>query len=220
MIITIDGPAGAGKGTVAQFLAEKYNLKKLDTGMLYRALAKLVLAAKLDVQTQQAEISQLAQQVTIEATEQEDLRKEEVANLASMVASIPEVRATLNQIQRDFAHSNPYPYRGVILDGRDIGTVICPEADCKIFLTASSEVRAMRRSQQIGGAPHQHHEINKIMIERDTRDQNRRIAPLSVAENAYTIDTTHLTINEVCSRAAYYIDQVCLKNKNSCSVGS
>lgn len=220
MIITIDGPAGAGKGTVAQFLAQKYNLKKLDTGMLYRALAKAVLEAQIDVQKQQEKIIQLAQQVTINAAEQEGLRKEEVANLASIVASIPEIRTILNQIQRDFAHADPHPYWGVILDGRDIGTVICPEADCKIFLTASSEVRAMRRNQQIGGTPHQHHEISKIMIERDTRDQNRRVAPLSAAENAYTIDTTYLTINEVCSRAAYYIDQVYLKNKNSSSIGA
>lgn len=214
MIITIDGPAGAGKGTVAQFLAEKYNLKKLDTGMLYRALAKCVLAQGLDIETQSDKIVQLAAQVTIAATKQDGLRTEEVANKASIIASIPQVREILNQLQRDFAHSNPAPYSGVILDGRDIGTVICPEADCKIFLTASSEVRAMRRNQQIGeGGAHQQREINKIMIERDTRDQTRQIAPLSAAENAYTIDTTHLTISDVCSKSAYYIDQFLLNNK-------
>lgn len=214
MIITIDGPAGAGKGTVAQFLSDKYNLKKLDTGMLYRVLAKWVVAENLDVETQRDQIAVLATQVTIDSINQEGLRAEDVANKASIIASIPQVRTILNQIQRDFAHENPYPYRGVILDGRDIGTVICPEADCKIFLTASSEVRALRRNQQIGGGgAHHQREINKIMIERDTRDQTRPIAPLSAAENAYIIDTTHLTISEVCSKSAYYIDQFLLKNK-------
>ncbi|WP_032113217.1 (d)CMP kinase [Candidatus Paracaedibacter symbiosus] len=214
MIITIDGPAGAGKGTVARFLAEKYNLKKLDTGLLYRALAKEVIASNLDPQTHATEIVALARQISIESTNQEDLRTEIVANMASKIASSPEVRKILNQLQRDFAHGDPSPFKGVILDGRDIGTVICPEADCKIFLTASSEVRAMRRNKEGGGTPHSHGEISKIMVERDTRDQNRKVAPLSAAENAHIIDTTHLTIDEVCSRAAYYVDQLYLKKKN------
>lgn len=217
MIITIDGPAGAGKGTVAKFLAEKYNLKKLDTGLLYRALAKKIVEEHLDPQEKRAEIFELAKKITIDSTEQEGLRTEKVANMASVIATCPEVREILNQIQRDFAHANPHPYSGVILDGRDIGTVICPDADCKIFLTASSEVRAMRRNSQIGGTAHSRAEISKIMVERDARDQNRTVAPLSIAENAHIIDTTHLTINEVCSRAAYYVEQLYLKKKNTSS---
>lgn len=220
MIITIDGPAGAGKGTVAKFLAEKYNLKKLDTGLLYRALAKTIVERHLDPQEKRQEVIELAKKVTVESTEQEGLRTEEVANMASVIATCAEVREILNQIQRDFAYANPHPYLGVILDGRDIGTVICPDADCKIFLTASSEVRAMRRNSQIGGTAHSRNEVSKIMLERDARDQNRMVAPLSAAENAYIIDTTHLTINEVCSRAAYYVEQLYLKKKNVSSSNS
>lgn len=215
MIITIDGPAGAGKGTVAAFLAEKFNLKKLDTGLLYRALAKKIIEMGLDPVENRPEIIELAKQINVESTKEEGLRTEKVANMASVIATCPQIREILNQIQRDFAHANPHPYLGVILDGRDIGTVICPDADCKIFLTASSEVRAMRRNSQIGGTVHSHAEISKVMTERDERDQKRTIAPLSAAENAYIIDTTHLTINEVCSKAAYYVEQLYLKKKTS-----
>lgn len=220
MIITIDGPAGAGKGTVAKFLAEKYNLRKLDTGLLYRALAKKIVEEKLNPQETPSKIIDLARQITIESTEQDGLRTEEVANMASVIATCPQVREILKQIQRDFALADPHPYQGVILDGRDIGTVICPNADCKIFLTASSEVRVMRRNSQVGGTARSHEEISKIMTERDTRDQNRIVAPLSAAENAYIIDTTHLTINEVCSRAAYYVEQLYLKKKSISSSNS
>lgn len=214
MIITIDGPAGAGKGTVAQFLAEKYNLKKLDTGLLYRALAKEVVLKQLDPQHHSDEVINLAEQITIESTLQEGLRGEAVANMASKVASLPQVREIMNRIQRDFAHSTPYRYNGVVMDGRDIGTVICPEADCKIFLTASAEARAMRRNREIGGAPDSQKEVNRIMSERDRRDQTREVAPLAAAENAHIIDTTYLTIGEVCSTAAYYVDRLFLRNKN------
>lgn len=220
MIITIDGPAGAGKGTVAKFLAEKYNLKKLDTGLLYRALAKKIVELHLNPQEKRAEIIELARQITVDSTEQEGLRTEEVANMASVIATCPEVREILNQIQRDFAYTSPHPYSGVVLDGRDIGTVICPDADCKIFLTASSEVRAMRRNSQIREIDYSRADISKIMVERDTRDQNRTVAPLSAAENAHIIDTTHLTISEVCSRAAYYVEQLYLKKKSISSSSS
>lgn len=207
LIITIDGPSGAGKGTVAKYLAEKYNLKKLDTGLLYRALAKKVVDNQVDIAQKEAVIN-LAKAITVESTEEEGLRTEEVANMASKIASIPEVRDILNQLQRDFAYSDPSPFNGVVMDGRDIGTVICPEANCKIFLTASSEVRALRRKIQVGGSEHQLNEISKIMSERDNRDQNRTVAPLQASGNAHIIDTSHLTIEAVCSRAAYYVDQL------------
>lgn len=207
LIITIDGPSGAGKGTVAKYLAEKYNLKKLDTGLMYRALAKKVMESQ-SRPDDKVKIIMLAKSITVESTEEEGLRAEEVANMASIIASIPEVREILNQLQRDFAHSDPSPYKGVVMDGRDIGTVICPDANCKIFLTANSEVRALRRKVQVNACEHQHAEISKIMLERDHRDQTRATAPLQASENAHIIDTTHLTIEAVCSRAACYVDQL------------
>jgi len=148
MIITIDGPSGAGKGTVAAYLATKYNLHKLDTGLLYRAMASILLERHIEPDDTKS-IHDIAKTLRIEDTNREGLRTETVAALASKIAAIPEVRNVLNQIQKDFAFGNHEGYRGVILDGRDIGTVICPESPCKIYLTASQEVRARRRVKEV-----------------------------------------------------------------------
>lgn len=213
MIITIDGPSGAGKGTVAAYLATKYNLHKLDTGLLYRALAAILLERHMDLEDTKS-IIDLAQAIKIDDTNREGLRTETVAALASKIAAIPEVREILNKIQRDFAHGNHEGYRGVVLDGRDIGTVICPESPCKIYLTASQEVRALRRVKETSTHSTPEHKIKNMMEERDKRDSTRAVAPLNAAPDAFIIDTSHLTIDEVCEKAAYYIENFCFKTTN------
>lgn len=207
VIIAIDGPSGAGKGTVAHYLANKFNLKILDTGLLYRVVAKQVIQQNLTAD-QHAEIIDMAQTVCVEDITQEGLRGENVAAMASQVAIIPEIRTILNQIQRDFAASDPGDHAGIILDGRDIGTVIYPDADCKIYLTADQEIRALRRMKQDGNICQT--EIQQMMAERDKRDTSRITAPLNAAKDAYIIDTTHLSIDEVCQKAAYYVQKSCL----------
>lgn len=215
MIITIDGPSGAGKGTVAEFLATRYNLHKLDTGLLYRALASILLEHQIEPEDVNS-IVDLAQKIRIEDTKRDGLRTEIVAALASKIAVIPEVRSILNQIQRDFAYGKHEGFRGTILDGRDIGTVICPESPCKIYLTASQEVRANRRSKEevMNKAPLSSDNIKNMMEERDRRDSTRSVAPLNAAPDAFLIDTSYLTIDEVCERAAYYIENFCFKTTN------
>ncbi len=207
VIIAIDGPSGAGKGTVAHYLADKFNLKILDTGLLYRALAKVALAKGLD-ETKTDDIIALADTIRTDDVTQEGLRDEAVAAMASKIAAIPQVRDILNTLQRDFAYGDPGDQAGVILDGRDIGTVICPDADCKIYLTADQEIRAVRRMKQEGNICKI--EVQRLMSERDKRDSTRKSAPLNAAEDAYIIDTTHLTIDEVCQKASYYVQNSCL----------
>lgn len=204
MIIAIDGPSGAGKGTVAAFLAAKYNLHKLDTGLLYRALASKMLKQGISTSDQSAVIK-LAQGIVLEDTLRQGLKTEIVAGLASQIAVIHEVREIMNHLQRKFAQGRHKGFDGVILDGRDIGTVICPNAHIKIYLTASQEVRALRRAKEEStGCPET---ITKMMEERDQRDFSRENAPLNAAKDAIIIDTSNLSIDELCQKAAYYIEK-------------
>jgi CMP/dCMP kinase len=212
VIIAIDGPSGAGKGTVARYLADQFNLKSLDTGLLYRVVAKYSLQQGL-TPDQPTEILKIAQTISVDDVNQEGLRGEEVAARASQIAVIPDVRAVLNQIQRDFAHADLDHYAGVILDGRDIGTAICPDADCKLYLTADPETRALRRLQQEGQTCPA--TVQKMMADRDQRDTMRPAAPLAMAKDAYLLDTTYLTIDEACQKASYYIQNSCLQGTRS-----
>jgi cytidylate kinase len=218
MIIAIDGPAGSGKGTIASYLALTFNLIHLDTGALYRALAKAVLQAGIDPANRQA-VAKLAESVTIEDTNAPDLRGEAVAAVASQIAVIPEVRRVLNDLQRQFCNTVSSPYQGVVLDGRDIGTVICPDADCKLFVTAQPEVRNQRRLLETQGTPQDSaaslNQVAQTIAERDQRDATRKIAPLTPAPDAYIIDTSDLTIDDACTSAASYVTAHCVKNINS-----
>lgn len=209
MIITIDGPSGAGKGTVAQYLADKFHLKKLDTGLLYRALAQRLIQKSYALTPEfHDKIIELAKEITLEDVTLPNLRCEEVAAMASKVAVIPEIRSILSDLQKQFAYSSPHPYQGVILDGRDIGTVICPDAPCKIYLTARDDIRVGRRQRELNTSTQD--KIKNFMTERDHRDQSRAVAPMIIPEDAYVIDTSDLTIDQVCSMAANYILNNCL----------
>lgn len=182
-IIAIDGPAASGKGTIARALAQHFGFAHLDTGLLYRAVG-----------AKGGDPIAAAQGLSAADLGRGDLRSAAAGQAASRVAVIPEVRAALLQFQRDFAQQQP----GAVLDGRDIGTVICPDATVKIFVTASDEARAGRRAAELGADPAR---MLAELRERDARDAARATAPLCAADDAIHLDTTGLTISEAVAKA-------------------
>ena len=189
--VAIDGPAASGKGTIARAVARHFGFAHLDTGLLYRAVGRRMLRGEEPVAA--------ARGLGPEDLEGEDLRGEEAAEAASKVAAIPEVRAALVDFQRAFAARAG----GAVLDGRDIGTVICPEAPVKLFVTASDEVRADRRWAELSGRglPVTRAEVLDDIRRRDLRDSTRSDAPLRAAADAVLIDTTALSVDEAVARA-------------------
>lgn len=206
-IITIDGPSSSGKGTVSKLLAEKLGWHFLDSGAVYRALALLVLEHKLDASEIDKIIffiKQLAPaQIQLKLTDELGLRSEACGMMASKVAVIPEVRAAINMFLQEF-HTAP----GLVADGRDMGTVVFPQADLKLFLTASNEARAARRFLQLqqNGISANLDAVLQGLIERDIRDQNRQVAPLKPDPAAIIIDTTKLGIDEVLQLILSHVD--------------
>jgi len=192
MIIAIDGPAASGKGTIAKQIAAHYGLGHLDTGLLYRAVAKHVLDAGQRPDDAQAAIA-AAQALDPTRFDEAALKAPAVGEAASVVSAIPEVRAALIAFQRDFAATPP----GAVLDGRDIGTVICPRADVKIFVTASAEVRAGRRGKEYRAAGQSIDDATVLadIRRRDERDMGRTVAPLQQAPDAHLLDTTDMDIS-------------------------
>lgn len=188
--VAIDGPAAAGKGTISRRLADQFGFAHLDTGLLYRAVGAKVADG---VAPQMA-----AQNLTAADLARTDLRSHAAGQAASKVAVIPEVRSALVTFQREFARQSG----GAVLDGRDIGTVICPDADLKLFITARPEVRAHRRYLELGGDEAQ---ILNEIIERDSRDMSRADAPLRAAEDAVVIDTSDLDIEAAVRLAAEHV---------------
>ena len=201
-VVAIDGPAASGKGTLAHRLAERFGLVHLDTGALYRATALLVLDENGDP-NDPLTAEAAAQRVDPRVLADPRLRADAVASAASVVAAIPEVRRALLGLQRDFAAHPPGSARGAVLDGRDIGTVVCPGADLKLFITASTEARAARRVKELReqGTPAIYENVLQDLNERDARDSGRRAAPLMAADDAYIIDTTTLDADVVFERA-------------------
>lgn len=201
MIIAIDGPAAAGKGTLAQNLAKHFNYAFLDTGRLYRAVGYAVLQAGKDPCDEKAATG-AAEAFDSKSINQilknPALRDEKTGTAASKVAAIPAVRTALLELQRNFAkhpfHDDGTPANGSVLDGRDIGTVVCPDADIKLFVTASPEVRAERRFNELKekGETPDYNTILAGLKERDERDSKRPAAPLKPAEDAYILDTSDL----------------------------
>jgi CMP/dCMP kinase len=205
MIIAIDGPAASGKGTIARQIAAVYGLHHLDTGLIYRAVAKAVLDAGYS--PDDAERATAAA-VTLDPTKFDDkaLKAQAITEAASVVAAIPEVRQALMNYQRQFATRPP----GAVLDGRDIGTVIAPGADVKLFVVASPEVRAARRTLELKrrGEPADEQEVLADLLRRDERDSRRTAAPLKAAPDAHLLDTTHLSIDAAFRAAVEIIEAV------------
>jgi cytidylate kinase len=208
MIIAIDGPAAAGKGTLAKRLAAHYSLALLDTGLLYRAVGFKVLTLEQDPEDTNI-ATELAEELMPEDLESPNLRNDEVAQAASKVSAVPGVRAALLEFQQDFARNPPGDVKGAILDGRDIGTVVCPNADAKLFITASVEVRAERRFKEL-----LERDVDAIyacvlqdMKERDARDSGRVVSPLVPAQDALQLDTSTLDVDAVFAKALKFIDK-------------
>jgi cytidylate kinase len=192
MIVAIDGPAASGKGTLGKRLAVHYGLRHLDTGLLYRAVAQALLDAG-HRPDDRAQAVAAATAIDPAAFDEAALKRHEVGEAASIVSAIPEVRAALFDLQRAFAAQKP----GAVLDGRDIGTVICPNADVKIFVSATPEVRARRRALELRGRGESVGEADVLadILRRDERDRSRSAAPLVQAPDAHLLDTTHLDID-------------------------
>jgi cytidylate kinase len=193
MIVAVDGPSASGKGTLARRIAEYFGFAHLETGLLYRAVALTVLRAGADPADEDAAAA-AARGLDAKLLESPDLRADEVAQAASVVAAHPAVRSALVYLQRRFARHPPGDEAGAVLDGRDIGTVICPDADAKIFVTADVETRAGRRHKELleRGRDSIYARVLQEMKERDARDSGRDVAPLKAADDAFVLDTTHL----------------------------
>jgi len=204
MIIAIDGPAASGKGTLGKRLAAHYGLRHLDTGLLYRAVAQAVLDSgdRLD---DAARAAAAAQALDPSQFDEAALKSHAAGEAASVVSAIPEVRAVLFRLQRDFAAVPP----GAVLDGRDIGTIICPSADAKIFVTASPEVRARRRASEMRslGLTANETAILADIRRRDERDSQRAVAPLRPAKDAFILDTSNLDIDAVVREAIAIVEK-------------
>ena len=206
MIVAIDGPAASGKGTIAKKLAEYFNLSYLDTGILYRAVALQLLTKGMNEKDSQS-AEKVARQVSIASIDHTGIRTQAVSDLASKIAAIPGVRQELLDRQRRFAQ-NPDPGKdGAILDGRDIGTVVCPHADFKIFIMADLEIRAKRRWKELLQSDPTviYCEVLEEMRSRDERDTNRKDAPLAVTSGALVIDTSNKSIDVSFNEAKSWI---------------
>lgn len=194
--IALDGPAAAGKGTISKALATYFGFAHLDTGLLYRAVGRAVLNG----------VAPLAAAQNLDAGDFDvaNLRTAEVAQAASKVAVMPDVRAALVDFQRAFARR----IGGAVLDGRDIGTVICPNAEAKIFVTASPEIRAMRRFEELrgNGAETDFDTVLADVVARDARDAERQNAPMIQADDAILLDTSNLTIDQAVSKAISFVE--------------
>ncbi len=191
MIIAIDGPAASGKGTLAKRVAAYFGFACLDTGLLYRAVARDLRAAEQPLDDVAA-AEWAARSLDPASLDDASLRHPGVGEAASVVAKIPEVRAALLAVQRDFAAQEP----GAVLDGRDIGTVVCPDADVKLFIKAQVEIRARRRYEELKkrGEPVTYERVLETIKARDARDSGRADAPLAIAPDALLLDTTNLDI--------------------------
>jgi CMP/dCMP kinase len=209
-VIAIDGPAASGKGTLARKVAQTLGFAFLDTGLLYRAVALLHRRAggAPDDPIGPVELARRIDPAIIGTLHDDpDLRHDETAKAASIVSALPGVRAGLLQFQRDFARKPPAGAKGAVLDGRDIGTVVCPDADAKLFITASVQARSERRLNELRarGVQAIYADVLKDMKERDARDSERASAPLRVADGAFLLDTSALDANAAYEAAMAFI---------------
>jgi cytidylate kinase len=205
MIIAIDGPAASGKGTLGKRLAGHFGLRHLDTGLIYRAVAKALIDAGHALDAREPAVI-AARALDPAQFDEIALKSHPIGEAASIVSAIPEVRAALIAFQRDFGRAPP----GAVLDGRDIGTVILPDADVKIFVTATPEMRACRRAAELERAGERVNEADVLadIRRRDERDSNRAAAPLKAAADAHLLDTTHLDIDAAFRAAVDIVEAV------------
>ena len=203
LVIAVDGPAASGKGTLAKRIAEKLGALYLDTGGLYRALAYQVIKEDQSLQDSEA-IVKIAQQLTLQDIKNAKLYDEKIGNAASMIAANQLVRKALIECQREVARSP----QGAVLDGRDIGTVICPDADFKFYITAQLETRAYRRYKQLQNTDGSiiYRAVLEDLRKRDQRDEARSVAPLKKAQDAIHIDTTNMSSQQVMDKAMSVIN--------------
>ena len=197
--VAIDGPAAAGQGTIARAIAARFGFAHLDTGLLYRAVGVQALQDGRGVIDPHWS-AELARRLSPEALERSDLRSARAGQAASKVAALPEVRAALLEFQKRFARRDG----GAVLDGRDIGTVICPDAEAKLFVTASDEARAARRQAELGEPA-----LAEVLADlrlRDARDAGRDVAPMKAACDALLLDTTDLSIDAAVAEAVAYVE--------------
>jgi len=206
IVIAVDGPAASGKGTLAKRLAKHFGFPYLDTGLLYRATARRLLDAGQDPNDPKAAAA-AARAIQPADLDRDGLRDEAVSAAAAVVADHPAVRAALLDFQRSFAERPPGGARGAVLDGRDIGTVVCPQAPIKFYVDAEVETRAGRRVKELQerGVPAIPSRVLADMKVRDTRDKARAVAPLKPAADAYVLDTTRLDANAVFAAALGFI---------------
>jgi CMP/dCMP kinase len=205
MIIAIDGTLASGKGTIARRLSRWYGLAHMDTGRLYRATGVAALNKGVSFENPAA-LAEVALSLDLNDYDEDQLRTAEAGQAASKVAAVPAVRAALLELQRAFANQP----KGAVLDGRDIGTVVCPDADVKLWVDASVEARATRRWKELSekGETLSLDEMIAQLKERDERDRNRSDAPMVAAADSVLIDTTHLTIDAAVDKARAAVDAV------------
>jgi CMP/dCMP kinase len=209
LLIAIDGPSSSGKGTIAKKLAAHFNIPCLNTGALYRAIAFLALENGCNLQNDEEKIIPLCQKITDLDLESPKLHNEQIGKAASIVAAKPKIRQAIFDLQRDFAQDGLAENSGAILEGRDIGTVILPNANHKFFITASADIRAKRRFNQLqqnGFEDVNYQEILQQIQKRDEQDKNRLTAPLKKAVDAMEIDTSDMDVDEVIAK----ILEVCI----------
>ena len=211
MIIAIDGSAGSGKGTLAKNLSTKLNLQHIDTGVLFRIIASQ--AIDLGIENEDEHLKELSRKLTIEivekfrVTEKEKLKSEKISQRSSEIAIKGDIRSELIIFQRKYAQYDKSTYNGIILDGRDIGTVVFPDADFKLFLDADIEIRAERRTQELIHLNYKviYQDILSDLKLRDERDINRSVGPLLKAKDAFFIDTGYKSENLVLQEALEFI---------------
>ena len=216
MIITIDGPAAAGKGTLASALAKRYHLAYFDTGMLYRAVGLDMVLSGNNLEDENA-AEKVAKSLTFEKMMQlakhPDFRSQIGGHAASKVSALPKVRQALLKMQQDFAKNPVFadgtPANGAVYDGRDTGTVVCPQADIKFFVVASPEVRATRRYNEFvaKGINTTYEQVLSDLIERDKRDSERSASPLKPADDAILLDTSKMSVQQEIDSAITIIEQ-------------
>lgn len=209
-IIAIDGPSASGKGTLARRLAEHFQLPHLDTGLTYRAVGKALIDQKLPLNDEEI-AEEIAENVNLGGLSRKELSVHEIGEAASKIAVMPKVRAALVRSQRKFANTPS----GAVLDGRDIGTVVCPDAQVKLFITASPEVRAQRRydEMQERGRDVKYEDILADLKIRDDRDMNREDSPLKPAQDAHLIDTSKMDIETAFKTALELVKQTVINEQ-------